>query len=993
MTILNLAEDPTTLTVNTCPPRAYYIPYESAETASTGDRTASAQVTLLDGQWAFGYFPNAAVLPATFWENGDALLTATAPVPSDWQNQGYDRHQYTNVNYPIPYDPPFVPDENPIGVYERQFTYTPTAGHRTYLNVEGKDSCLYVFVNHQFVGYDTVSHANSEFDLTDHLVDGTNLLTIAVLKWSVGTYFEDQDKFRVSGLFRSIYLLTRPETHLGDLDWTITTDPSTQTGRLVMTRFEFAGPASYQLTDDHDQVVAAGPLDASTQIEVTGCRFWNAEDPVLYHLTITAGAEVIPFAVGFRQWVHQDGQFVLNGTPVKLYGVNYHDSDPRLGAAIGENEMRRDLQLMKAHHVNAIRTSHYPKAPRFYELCDEMGFYVLSEADIETHGTGALVGAGADGDKLADDSTYQPIFVDRVKRMVKADHLFTSIFGWSMGNESGWGQNFAAALDWTKQADPSRIRHYEQFSSRFEKDPAQTLPLVDCYSRMYLSPEDCEAFLKEHPKIPLLQCEYAHAMGNGPGGVKHYDELMQQYDNFVGAFVWEWCDHAMLMNPEAVDEAPVYGYGGEFGDEPNDGNFCMDGLVYPDRTPHTGLKEYQAVHLPVQLTAWQNDQLTAFNRLAFTTAAARYCGFARVTTDGVAGAWQVVNLAGLAPLTAATYELPVQIPAGVPVTLEWALGAPDATTPNEALGLQQIILRDAAPTLSAAPASTGKLTVSETPLAITVSGPNFAYRFDRHFGTPTSLVRYGRETLAGPSHWTIWRAPTDNDRNIKNEWQDNGFDRVVFKGDALTANTRDGQVTVTAIVGLTAVSKQRIATVETEWTIDAAGTLGATVHVARNGEMAEWPRFGLVMPLGGGAKPVHYFGKGPRESYIDKQEGSVLGWFETDAQQNYEPYVRPQENGSHIHTWCVQIELGTEVMTAEFAQPSSFSVLPYTAETLTRAENRRDLPVSDQTVLTLDFAQAGIGSNSCGPWLPAQYRLTPETIDWQWTLRFEAAGQ
>ncbi|WP_225048866.1 glycoside hydrolase family 2 TIM barrel-domain containing protein [Lacticaseibacillus kribbianus] len=977
MTKRDLLEDPQALRENTEPARSYYIPYPTEATALKAKRrTESPCFTLLDGDWDFRYLPDLSALDEQFWADGDLTTDAVLPVPATWQNHGYDHHQYTNVSYPIPFQPPFVPDANPAGYYRRSFTVAD-GDDSWYLNFEGKDSAMYVWVNGRYVGYDSVPHANSEFDVTAFVHPGENDLAVLVAKWSVGTYFEDQDKFRTSGLIRSVYLLARPQAHATTLDWHTTVDVARGTGTLTVDAY--AGPAArYALVDAAGQQLAAGDWTVGTAITVADCAFWNAEHPYLYRLVVTAGDEALPFDVGFRQWTLEAGVLRLNGQAVKLYGTNYHDSDPRVGAAVTLEMQRRDLVLMKKHHFNAIRTSHYPKAPEFYALCDRMGFYVVSEADVECHGAGDLYGAASDMDQLVEDPTYAKLVLDRIQRMVTADRLFACLFCWSMGNESGFGADLAAACRWTHAADPTRLVHYEGLSAKEAADPESTMDLVDVYSRMYESPAGCQAFCDRYPKLPLMLCEYAHAMGNGPGGLAVYDELMQRFDNFIGAFVWEWCDHAMV-----IPGTHHLGYGGDFGEFPDAGNFCMDGLVYPDRRPHTGLLEYQATHLPIALEAVQDGQLVLHNRLDFTAGGA-YTGFWRVSVAGQPGPWQALALTGLAPHKTATFA--VSLPrTDALLSVEWTLGEAGTKAPLDGVGIQQQLLQ--APTC-ALPALADKgeaLTVTQTPRTVTVTGAGFTYVLDAFAGTWRQLTQGGHDWLRAPMAWQLWRAPIDNDRDLAADWRAAGYDRVVPHRGTCTVSEKAGAVAITIALTLTAPKVQQLAALTVTWTVATSGQLRASVQVTRTPGMPAWPRFGLQLSLDRAAK-AEYLGMGPMESYRDKHEAASLNWFTTTAQASYEPYVKPQEHGSHYATRELAVTTGGHRLHVAFGAPASFSLIPYTAAQLTAAAHDWALPASDAAILSLDYAQNGIGSASCGPRLPEWEQFTDASFSWQLAL-------
>mgnify|MGYP000118604711 CR=1 FL=1 len=546
----------------------------------------------------------------------------TIPVPSCWQTLGYDRHQYTNIRYPFPADPPYVPKENPCGAYLYDFTYQKdAAAPRAFLNFEGVASCFYVWLNGQFIGYSQVAHSTSEFDVTKFLQNGTNHLAVLVLKWCDGSYMEDQDMFRMNGIFRDVYLLHRPEQCIED--YFITTDIHGSTAGVAVrlryydsavatriTLYDAAGTMVGSVTPVEAPDDAAFPDHA--EITVVDPILWNAEQPYLYTLVLDTPNETITDRVGIREVHVANNQIYVNGQSIKFHGVTRHESDPVTGYAVGFEQTKKDLLMIKKHNFNAIRTSHYPDVPYFYQLCDQYGFFVIDEADNESHGASEYYCEGNESwpnhvenwnKPIADNPEFTEATVDRTRRCVERDKNRPCVMIWSMGNESGYGRNFEAALEWTKRADPSRLTHYES-SIHPRRGGRFSLEHLDIYSRMYASIEEIDAYFAAGPEKPLLLCEYCHSMGNGPGDLEDYRECMRRHPGFCGGFIWEWCDHAVLS---ASDDGLRYLYGGDFGDEPNDGNFCVDGMVFPDRVPHTGLLEYKQVIRPVRLVEFDAE--------------------------------------------------------------------------------------------------------------------------------------------------------------------------------------------------------------------------------------------------------------------------------------------------------------------------------------------------------------------------------------------------
>ena len=581
MEFQKMHENPDVLHVGTCQNRSYFLP------KAPEDGEESTRVCLLNGTWSFRYFDS---FLDVFPEGSEGEICFDEEdmdeieVPSCWQNAGYDRHQYTNVRYPFPYDPPYVPDENPCGLYLRRFYMNAEdLTQKNYLNFEGVDSCFYLWINEQFAGYSQVSHSTSEFDITDLLNEGENSVAVLVVKWCDGSYLEDQDKLRMSGIFRDVYLIRRPLAHIRDyfVKTTVSDDLSHADIRVEM---DFIGlPDVTAELYDAEGALLESTAGAEPNFALENPHLWNAEDPYQYTIVFRTADEVIEQKVGISKIEIRDSVLYFNNVKIKLRGVNRHDSDPVTGYTISREQAKRDLFLMKQHNINAVRTSHYPNAPWFLQLCSEYGFYVIAEADIEGHGAAAQTG-GYGMDEYADNA-LNPIFdkaiMDRIQRSVIRDKNNACVLMWSYGNETGWGPSFEKAGAWVREYDPSRLTHYENtyYDARGHKNDLSSLTTE---SRMYSAPEWIDEYMVD-PKYtkPLVLCEYIHAMGNGPGDAEQYQQLIMKYDRFMGGFVWEWCDHA-VYGGTTPDNRDIFRYGGDFGEYPHDGNFCMDGLVYPD---------------------------------------------------------------------------------------------------------------------------------------------------------------------------------------------------------------------------------------------------------------------------------------------------------------------------------------------------------------------------------------------------------------------------
>jgi beta-galactosidase len=974
-------ENPSVLHVGTEENRAYYIPFSDRKTALECSREQSDRFISLCGEWNFEYYSC-----IYDFENFDNL-TCKIPVPSCWQNHGFDTHMYTNTRYPFPYEPPYVPNYNPCGAYAREFEIDET-GENYYLNFEGVDSCFYVWLNGKFVGYSQVSHSTSEFDVTEHIVRGKNRICVLVLKWCDGSYLEDQDKFRMSGIFRDVYLLKRPKNHVSD--FFIKTDID---GTVSV---ELDREANCTLLDLNGEEIDK-KIGSNITFKIQNPILWTAETPNLYTLVIEADGEVIAQKIGIRKIEIKNGVIYLNNKKLRIKGVNRHDSDPITGYTISREQALTDLRLMKEHNINAIRTSHYPNAAWFTELCDEIGFYVVDEADIEIHGTAAIYGGSQEETfgLLAQDERFFDAILDRVQRCVIRDKNRTSVIFWSLGNEAGYGEGFENAGRWVKAYDDSRLLHYE--SSVWETGGHKNdVSMLDVMSNMYASPERIRNYFENHEDTkPFIQCEYVHAMGNGPGGIEEYIELMDKYEGFVGGFVWEWCDHAIFMGEE--NGRKKYFYGGDFGEYPNDGNFCMDGLVYPDRTPHTGLNDYKNSIRPVRAKL-ENEDIIFENRMDFVNLSDYLYAKFELLCDGTAIQSGNINIPSIAPrehgnIKLNTLELknakmqPLNINEAQNheyfLNITYYLKNDEVlVNANHILGFDQLYLCGEYETKKEYRIE--ELQTEETKKHIIISGEKIRYTFNKLDGCFDSLIINGREILEKPMEWNIFRAPTDNDRNIVNEWRLAGYDRAVYRCfdtqiDYLyqTSQTegepRSIGVCISSRVSAAAVHIQQILEINAKWYIFADGRITLEAKFAKNTDMPYLPRIGLRAFVSKDFNKCDYYGFGPYESYSDKKQASYIGRFEADIQDMHEDYVKPQENGSHCD--CRYAEFKSDDMTIRADGDFSFNFSEYSQEELMSKKHNYELEKSGNSIICLNLLESGIGSNSCGPEPAEKYKI------------------
>ena len=1001
-------EDPQTLHVNTTPHHAYFIPFSSTESAVKKTREFSPYFTLLNGEWDFAYFESYTHLPQDFLHFS---FTDKIPVPSNWQNHGYDNHQYTNVNYPFPFDPPYVPIENPCGLYHRVFNVEVNPEKRYLLNFEGVDSCLFVYVNQQFVGYSQISHCTSEFDITDFLQQGENHLHVLVLKWCDGSYLEDQDKFRMSGIFRDVYLLARERNYLQDffIQMQLNKDLTKAQLHVACQFVECEQSISWQLFDPQGELIIEQKGHAF-HAEIENAQLWHAENPRLYTLILQYGSEVICQKVGLRHIEVKNGVMLFNGQAIKFKGVNRHDSDPKTGYVISREQALQDLRLMKQHNFNAIRTAHYPNAPWFTELCDEYGFYVIAESDIESHGTNAvyvespetsiLLGVKTEIDhdairqKTIDNYCYMarsPEFnqaiLDRTYANVERDKNRPSVVIWSLGNESGYGENFEQAAAWVKQRDPSRLVHYENAIFQHSAHQNDTSNL-NFHSEMYTSTEELDAYFADtQNQKPYLFCEYLHAMGNSCGDTEDYFQAMERHAGACGGFVWEWCNHSpYLPNSNRM------GYGGDFNDTPNDGNFCADGLVTADRQIQSNLLEYKNVYRPLRATL-KNGHIELKNYLDFTDAAEAISIHYQITEDfAVIQEGQIDGL-NIAPKS--TSLLPLTLPASngslQTLTLTYYQKIEAGLIPQgHCLGFDQIILSEQ-PHLFANELKSNlqPISVSKHTNLISVKVADIEYQFDQYKGTIQQITKDGKPWLNQPTDFNIWRAPLDNDSLIKAHWLAAGYDRATSRVYDYRLTEQGSAVEITFKLGLVAVSKARILTLNVVYRIEQNGLLHINIHAEKQPHLPFLPRFGLRFFLNQGFNQVEYVGYGPTESYLDKHHATAFGRYKTTRESNHVPYLKPQENGSHYGCREVKVANSADCFTVQSHTPFSMNVSPYSQEELGSKKHQYDLEKSGSTILCVDYKMSGVGSNSCGPALKEQYRLSETEWDWSILLQIK----
>ena len=939
---MRIYENPQATSENRLAPRSYYIPGGISE------------YQLLNGTWKFAYFKRDIDVPEQIeaWDE--------TPVPSCWQIEGYENPNYTNINYPYPCDIPYVPDDNPCGVYEREFEVTKKWG-RIYFVFEGVASCAFLYINGTYIGFTQGSHLQAEFDITDAVTEGSNIVRVKVLKWCCGSYLEDQDFFRFNGIFRDCYLLQRPQGHIVDVDM-IPDD------RQIKVSFEGSAKVTVKAGEE---VLTQAEAEQEFVYAPEQPVLWNAEKPFLYTVELEREGEVIELKAGLRKIeISEDYELLINGVSVKLHGVNHHDTSKYRGWCESNEELRAELELMKELNINCIRTSHYPPTPAFVQLCDELGFYVVMETDIETHGVvrrEANVAYNYDVESNVWPCTrheWTKEHVERMSRMVELYKNHASIIMWSTGNESGHGNNHVEMIRWTKKRDNTRLVHCEDASRKGQFHNA------DVYSRMYPSFEELETFAKmDDINMPVFLCEYAHAMGNGPGDVYEYNELFDRYPKLIGGCIWEWADHVVTVDG-------VQKYGGDFeGELTHDENFCCDGLVFADRSLKAGSLEAKAAYQPIR-TFFEDGKLTVKNRLDFTNLD-EYEFIYTIEADGKT----VMEQSGtLSVEPHGSITIPVAYEAG-----KCRYGAQLNTVLKKdgkicAMTQHPFPCEIIAPETEKAPAE-----LCEEGLMIYAKGENFSYTFSKHYGTFISMIVNGKEQLAGKLELSAFRAPTDNDRNIKalwaniNIWQGENLDCAFQK--VYDCVIEDGRIVVKGSVA----GVSRLPFIHYTQTVEIFAD--GQIDVKLDGQIREsafWlPRLGFEWELPGDVKAFSYYGRGPIENYRDMHHWAPVGLYESDVEKEYVNYVYPQEHGNHTEVKMLRIgEL-------EISSAAGFecNVSAYTAKDLYHAMHTDELKKDGKTHLRVDYKVSGLGSNSCGPALDKKYRLSEKEITFGFTVR------
>lgn len=984
-------EDTLKLHINCEKPHAYFIPYENEYKAQKGIRGTSKFLQSLTGSWKFKYHDSVNNVEDGFY-NSDYNVSSwdELVVPSNWQMHGYDKPQYVNFNYPIPFDPPFVPNNNPAGLFVRDFNINSINDKNINLFFEGVDSCFYVWINGTQIGYSQVSHMTTEFNITSYLKPGNNRIAVMVLKWCDGSYLECQDKWRLSGIFREVYLLTREKVYISDIFVKTELKDDFSKGTLKC-EIETFGNVSSEikgiLQDNKGNILYEKAIkflkNGILEFKISDPLLWSAEMPNLYSLFIYHGDEIIPLKVGFKKIEIKNSIILINGKAVKFKGVNRHDTHPELGQAIPMQHMKEELFLMKRHNINAIRTSHYPNDPRFLELCDEIGFYLIDEADLESHGAGSA----GNIDSVAKDPMFETAFIDRMELMVERDKNHACIVMWSLGNESGYGENHVKMVEWAKNRDNSRLVHYEGATGWGKNELDSSC--LDVYSRMYPTISEMEDLIlnDEMEKRPYILCEYCHAMGNGPGDLKEYWDLMYKYPRLAGGFVWEWADHSVKTKTQEGIE--FYAYGGDFDEKLHDGNFCIDGLVYPDRTPHTGLLELKNVICPVKTEAVDlySGQLKVTNHYDFIDLSSVLLNW-KIEKDGeIIESGKLDNL-NINPqeseIITISYTMPNKADGRYFLTVSYTQRN-NTTWAEEGyeLGFEQFELPvGRVEKIDLMTSQMPGIRIIKTDREVKIHGTDFKYVFNMYSGSFTCIQYQGINLICTEPTFNLWRAPIDNDSSIKLKWIEEGYHRLEPHIYSVTIVSEDDRhITFCSEFSLGGHIKKPVIHLKSIWTVYGSGDIILETQGKVREGLPFLPRFGLQLCMPKGNEHVEYFGYGPHESYVDKHRSTRKSRFDTTVDFSHENYLKPQENGSHYKTeWAtVSNSLGMGLLFIGM-DDFSFNVSHYTPHDLTNASHPFKLKRREETIVNIDYGLSGIGSNSCGPELLHAYRLSQSDI-------------
>lgn len=924
----------------------------------------------LNGEWDFKYVDAPELSPEGFEQSGACEGWDKIDVPSVWQLRGYDKMHYTDVLYPFPVNPPHVPDENPTGIYKKTVVLDEQWMEKdTVLKFHGVDSAFDVWVNGKHVGFGKVSRLPSEFDITGFVKTGENDITVRVYKWSDGTYLEDQDMWWLSGIYRDVELINEDKNAVLDLRVNGTLDDSYKNGFFTagITMKQAGTNLGWKLsykgkTVLEGELVSEGK-DICIEAEIPEVHTWTAETPELYEFTVMTENQEVTVRCGFRKIEIKDKNFRVNNQVILLNGINHHDYNPREGRRVTREQMESDIRLMKQYNINAVRCSHYPANEYFYDLCDEYGLYVIDEADLECHGFEWV----ENYTWITDDETWKDAYVDRSVRMVKRDRNHPSIIMWSMGNESAFGCNFRSAAEAIRELDDTRLVHYE---GDFEAE------VTDVYSTMYTRLKGLKEIAEYQIKgdKPHVMCEYGHAMGNGPGGLKAYQDMYRKYKRLQGGFLWEWYDHGIYTEEK---DKKYYKYGGNYGDFPTNGNFCIDGILMPDRTPSPGMEEYKQIIAPVEITAVEGSMNKLqirnyydFLNLDTTTLYWEVKAEDQTIQDGIVEGLSVAPHEGkiiALPITAFELQENTDYYLNLTVCQKEERNYAPAGYEIKKVQIPMQIRKDGFSVRETA----DKLQVTEGQGGLTVENSRVTAKFSTVFGKLISFGKDGKEYLTEGPRMNVYRATIDNDMYKKEDWMNKYFiQKPVEETEYVSCLKEDDKVIVQIGTFFSCYNQSWGFECDYTYTVYSCGQMKVEIQgkAVQRGKLepAFLPRIGVIMKGNKNFQKAMWYGMGPGESYVDSKAASIMGIYENTVDGMMTDYVFPQENGHHEQVKWFRIGDGKDGLLCKMEEKLGLNLANYTDESLEKAQHPFEIEKADDVIIHLDYRQSGLGSNSCG---------------------------
>ena len=950
----------------------------------------------LNGEWKFKYVDAPELSPEGFEKPGIGEEWDKIDVPSVWQLRGYDKMHYTDVLYPFPVNPPYVPDENPTGIYKKTITLDEQWLQKdTILKFHGVDSAFDVWVNGDHAGFGKVSRLPSEFNITDLVKAGDNDITVRVYKLSDGTYLEDQDMWWLSGIYRDVELINEERSAVLDLQVEATLDDSYRNGLLTSKiRMKQAGiNLKWQLSYKGEAVLAGEAVSEEKEVyvkaEIPEVHKWTAETPELYEFTVVTDKQEVAVRCGFRRIEIKDKNFYVNNQVILLNGVNHHDYNPKEGRTVTKEQMEADLRLMKQYNINAVRCSHYPANEYFYDLCDEYGLYVINEADLECHGFEWV----ENYTWITDDETWKDAYVDRSVRMVKRDRNHPSIIMWSMGNESAFGCNFRSAAQAIRELDDTRLIHYE---GDFEAE------VTDVYSTMYTRLKGLKEIAEYEVKgdKPHVMCEYGHAMGNGPGGLKAYQDMYRKYKRLQGGFLWEWYDHGIHT---VENDKEYYKYGGNYGDFPTNGNFCIDGILMPDRTPSPGMEEYKQIIAPIEITAVEGSMRKIqiqnyYDFLDLSTVTLHW----EVKAEELTVQEGIVEELSIAPHESKVITLPI-VPFELQANTDYYLNltvcqkedkiyAP-AGHEIKKVQIPMEIRRDE----FAVRETADKLKVTKTQGVLTVENSQVTVKFSTVFGRLLSFGKGGKEYLTAGPRMNVYRATIDNDMYKKDNWMNKYFiQKPVEETEYVNCQEAEDKVIVQIGTFFSCFNQSWGFECDYTYEIYSCGQMKIEIQgkAVQRGKLEPpfLPRIGIIMKGNKEFQKAMWYGMGPGESYVDSKAASVMGIYENTVDGMMTDYVFPQENGHRESVKWFCIGDGEDGMLCRMEDKLGLNLANYTDESLEKAQHPFEIEKADEVIIHLDYRHSGLGSNSCGEEQLEENKVKLQDFAMAFTLQTAKSG-